>query len=80
MSGPTPDSPTDFSLVRHSTLGLILRLRSVAESECEDDPWLANLCVQSADEIERLSAEAARHSHESPAPSIASCPPPPKTQ
>lgn len=57
MSDAIPDSPADYSRIRHSASGLIARLRSVAESECEDDPWLANLCVQSADEIERLSAK-----------------------
>lgn len=61
---------TDFSLLRHSAPGLIARLRSVAESECEDDPWLANLCVQSADEIERLSAEVARNKAEAKAPPL----------
>lgn len=54
MSDPTPDSPTDYSRIRHSTSALIARLRSVTESESENDPWLAALCAQSAEEIERL--------------------------
>lgn len=54
MSGPTPDSPTGYSRIRHSASALISRLRSVAESESENDPWLAALCAQSAEEIERL--------------------------
>lgn len=72
MSDAIPDSPADYSLIRHSTSGLISRLRSVAESEeeRENDPWLAALCVQSADEIERLSAEVARHRTEAEAPSL----------
>lgn len=70
MSDFIPNSPADYSLLRHSTSGLILRLRSVAESECEDDPWLAALCVQSADEIERLSAEVARRGTEAKAPPL----------
>ena len=55
------DSPPDFSCLRHSPSALIARLRSVAESECGEDPWLAALCAQSANEIERLSAEVARN-------------------
>jgi len=70
MSDAIPDSPADYSLLRHSASGLILRLRSVADGELEQDPWLAALCVQSADEIERLSAEVARHRTEAEAPSL----------
>lgn len=70
MSDFIPDSPTDYSLIRHSTSGLILRLRSVAEGELEQDPWLAALCAQSADEIERLSAEVARYRAEEEGPPL----------
>lgn len=40
--------------------GLVLRLRSVADDECQEDEWLATVLRQSADEIERLRDIAAR--------------------
>jgi hypothetical protein len=33
-------------------LGLVVRLRSVADSHCEIDPWLEDLCRQAASRIE----------------------------
>lgn len=38
----------------HSSAGLVLRLRSVADDECQEDQWLANLLKQAAADIECL--------------------------
>jgi hypothetical protein len=45
-----------FGALPHSSYGLVLRLRSIADDECADDEWQAGVLRQSADEIERLRA------------------------
>lgn len=41
-------------------IGLAIRLRSVAETECEYDEWLADLLTQSAQVIEEGREEISR--------------------
>jgi hypothetical protein len=45
--------PSKLGLV-HGSAGLVLRLRSIADDECKEDEWLADVIRQSANEIERL--------------------------
>lgn len=40
--------------VAHCSAGLVMRLRSIADDECEDDEWMADVLRQSANKIERM--------------------------
>lgn len=51
------DSKPEAFTLPYSDHSIVIRLRSVIDDECEDDPWLANLLRQAANRIEQLTAK-----------------------
>lgn len=44
---------TEAQPLQYRPIDLVYRLRSLVNTECQDDEWMKNLLRQSADEIER---------------------------